>query len=128
MSEGLFETLKMPVFTKTENGADILGLSKEKADRHNTGKKRWSLVHFKSLEPMVDVLEFGAKKYAPENWKKGLNRKEILESTQRHLAAMIDGEVIDPESNLLHSGHIQCNMQFYNYMLDNNLGGEEPNY
>ena len=27
-----------------------------KASRFNKGKKRWSLVHYKSLEPLVDVL------------------------------------------------------------------------
>ena len=42
----------------------------EKALRHNTGKLKWGLVDFKSLEPMVEVLEFGAKKYAPFNWQK----------------------------------------------------------
>jgi hypothetical protein len=37
-------------------------------DRYNTGKTRWSLVSWKALVPMVEVLEFGAKKYAPFNW------------------------------------------------------------
>lgn len=89
--------------------------------RFNTGKLRWSLVHFKSLEPLVKVLEFGAKKYDDHNWKKGLNKKEILESTMRHLAALIDGEEFDSESGLPHIGHIQCNAMFYQYMIDNNI-------
>ena len=38
----------------------------EKALRYNKGKLKWSLVHYKSLAPMVRVLEFGALKYAPE--------------------------------------------------------------
>ena len=33
------------------------------AMRFNEGKLQWSLVHYKSLEPMIRVLEFGAKKY-----------------------------------------------------------------
>lgn len=32
--------------------------------RYNKGKLRWSLVDFKSLEPMVRVLEYGAHKYS----------------------------------------------------------------
>lgn len=99
-----------------------------RAIRYNTGKPRWSLVHFKSLIPLVRSLEFGARKYDPENWKKGLNKKELLESIQRHLAAMFDGEEIDKESGISHIGHIQCNAMFYVYMLDNNLGNEEVNY
>lgn len=86
-----------------------------KADRFNKGKRKWSLVHFKSVEPMVEVLEFGAKKYSPNNWKKGLDKQEILESMQRHLAALMDGEQVDEESGISHMGHIMCNAMFYNY-------------
>ncbi|MFW6370976.1 MAG: dATP/dGTP diphosphohydrolase domain-containing protein [Bacteroidota bacterium] len=88
---------------------------KEKALRYNEGKPKWSLVHFQSLIPMVRVLEFGAAKYAPENWKKGLDKKQILESMMRHLTAVMDGEETDPESGISHMGHIQCNAMFYNY-------------
>jgi len=87
----------------------------EKALRYNEGKVKWSLVHFKSLEPMVRVLEAGAKKYSPDNWKKGLDKKEILESMMRHLTALIDGENCDPGTGLPHMGHIQCNALFFNY-------------
>jgi hypothetical protein len=86
-----------------------------KAMRHNGGKPKWSLVHFDSMLPMVEVLEFGANKYSPNNWMKGLDKKEILESTMRHLAALMDGEEVDPESLLSHMGHIQCNAMFYNF-------------
>ena len=86
-----------------------------KAMRFNDGKLKWSLVHFKSLEPMVKVLMFGAKKYDAHNWKKGLDRDEILESMMRHLAAIIDGEENDPESGISHMGHIMCNAMFYQY-------------
>jgi len=87
----------------------------EKALRYNSGKRKWSLVDFKSIEPMVEVLEFGAKKYAPDNWKKGLDKKEILESMMRHLTRLMDGELEDAESGISHMGHIMCNAMFYNY-------------
>lgn len=87
----------------------------EKALRYNKNKPKWSLVHFKSLEPLPRVLEFGAKKYAVDNWKKGLPLDEILDSMQRHLAAIIDGEEYDVESKLPHIGHIMCNAMFYSY-------------
>jgi hypothetical protein len=87
--------------------------------RFNSGKLRWSLVHFGSLEPMVRALEFGARKYDDHNWKKGLPPKEILESMQRHLAALIDGERLDPETGLPHIGHVQCNAMFYSYFTEN---------
>lgn len=88
----------------------------EKGTRYNEGKPKWSLVHYQSLEPMIRVLEFGANKYGVGNWQKGLNKKEILESLQRHLAALMDGEEFDSETGISHMGHIQCNAMFYNYM------------
>ena len=99
----------------TEENLKKMIESGEKALRYNEGKPQWSLVHFKSLEPMVRVLEFGAKKYARKNWQKPLDPDEILESMQRHLAALFDGEEFDSESGISHMGHIQCNAMFYNY-------------
>ena len=87
----------------------------EKALRYNEGKPKWHLVHYNSIIPMIKVLEFGALKYAPENWKKPMDLKEILNSMQRHLAALMDGEDIDSESGISHMGHIQANAMFYNY-------------
>lgn len=86
-----------------------------KADRFNEGKTQWGLIHFGSLTPMVKVLEFGAKKYSPDNWKNQMDKTKILESSMRHLAALIDGEILDPESGLPHAAHIQCNMMFFNF-------------
>ena len=90
-------------------------MSEEKGTRHNQGKPRWSLVHYDSLVPMIRVLEYGADHYGIGNWQKGLDSKEILESLQRHLAALMDGEEVDKESGLPHMGHIQANALFYNY-------------
>jgi hypothetical protein len=90
-------------------------MSNEKALRYNQGKLKWSLVDFKSIEPLVQVLMFGAEKYAPENWKNKMDLNEILDSAQRHLASMMDGELFDPESKEFHAGHIFCNMMFWVY-------------
>ena len=87
----------------------------EVALRYNSGKAQWGLVHFKSLDPMVKVLEFGAKKYEPNNWKKKMDRTKLLESAQRHLAALIDGEDVDPETGESHIGHLMCNAMFFSY-------------
>lgn len=88
-------------------------------DRYNQGKIQWGLVPQKSLIPMVRVLEFGARKYSPWNWAKGLPTVEICESLKRHLDAFLAGEDNDPESGLSHIGHIQCNALFLSYMMEN---------
>lgn len=101
-----------------ETATGIRSSVEDKAMRFNAGKLKWSLVHFKSLEPLVKVLMFGAEKYSPDNWKKGLDPKEIMESMMRHVTAIMDGEINDPESGLPHIGHIMCNSMFYSYFAD----------
>lgn len=84
----------------------------ESALRYNASKPKYSLLSLKEMEQGVKVLEFGANKYARDNWKKGLKLSEILDSMMRHIAALQSGEWIDPESGLPHIGHIQCNALF----------------
>ncbi len=50
-----------------------------------------------------------------DNWKKGLDLNQILESISRHLFALMSGEIIDPESGQFHIGHIQANCMFWQY-------------
>jgi hypothetical protein len=91
--------------------------------RYNQGKVEWSLVDYKSLEPMVRVLEYGVEKYARNNWKKGMPATQIIESMLRHTYKLLEGELVDPESGIEHIGHIQCNAMFLSYVLS-----EKPEY
>lgn len=84
----------------------------KKALRYNENKVEWSLVDWKSLEPMVKVLMYGSKKYAPDNWKKGQDLRSLSSCLMRHLVAFMDGEDIDPESGEHHLGHVMCNAMF----------------
>jgi len=68
----------------------------EQAVRYNTGKRRWTLVDFKSLESMVEVLEYGENKYDKWNWMKGMPVSAVSESLLRHMFAFLDGEDKDP--------------------------------
>lgn len=88
---------------------------RKQATRHNKGKLEWSLLHYKSLEPLIKVLMFGANKYSRDNWKLGQDPKKVLESLQRHVAALMDGETNDSESGLPHIGHVMANAMFYSY-------------
>jgi hypothetical protein len=93
--------------------------------RFNQHKLRWSLVDFDSLTEMLLVLEFGAEKYAPNNWRKGLHREEILESVQRHLIELFENKEMDGESKLHHMGHIMCNAMFYLHHAKNGTFSKE---
>ena len=105
-----------------QEGDESMEVSEEinpqrQALRYNQGKLKWSLIDFKSLEGLVEVLEYGANKYAPDNWKKGMPVKEVAESLMRHLFAFLDGEDVDPESGCRHISHVMCNAMFIEFIL-----------
>lgn len=96
----------------SEDWQQKMDTSNNQADRFNEGKPEYSYIDLSCLEPCARVLEFGARKYSRNNWKKGMPLNKIVDSMLRHIAALQRGEWIDPESGLPHIGHIQCNALF----------------
>jgi hypothetical protein len=94
-------------------------------DRYNTGKRKWGLLSFKALEPLVKVLEFGASKYAPYNWAKGLSFTETFECLQRHVIAWYNGEDNDPETGHSHMAHVLCNAMFLMHFIVTGTGTDD---
>lgn len=96
-------------------------LMKTEAVKADDGKPDWSLVPFESLEGMVKVLQFGAKKYDSWNWTTGGGFKwmRLFGSTMRHMFAWARGQDLDPESGLSHIYHAQCNLLFLAHYVDN---------
>lgn len=92
--------------------------------RFNQGKPQWTLMDAKSMEPMIQVLMYGAKKYDRDNWKKACpKRLDLMDSLMRHVMAIVAGEQIDSESGLPHIGHLMCNAMFYSYW-EQKTGGQ----
>lgn len=91
------------------------------ATRENQGKLEWSLLDFKSLEPLAKVMMFGKNKYSRDNWKKGFIKTELLDSLMRHVIALQSGEEIDPEHNISHVGGVLFNAMCYEYCRINNM-------
>lgn len=84
------------------------------ANRYDDGKRLWHLLPTAATEAVIEVLEYGAKKYGDNNWRTApfLTRNQIVNSLKRHQAAIDKGELTDPESNLFHSAHVACNALF----------------
>lgn len=103
---------KMITCSVPRTGKDVK--TTEAGTRHNSGKTQLSYILDAdiAMKGMCDVFEFGAKKYERNNWKKGLNTKEVMDSLLRHLTSYASGEVLDPESGLPHIDHITCNAVF----------------
>lgn len=77
--------------------------------KYDNDKPQWSLLPFKALKEVVDVLTYGAKKYAPDNWKKVPNAKQrYIDAGFRHFTAYAAGEKLDPETGKSHLAHAMC--------------------
>lgn len=83
----------------------------------NTGAKREKLnsIRYDYMPSRIvndayaRVASFGAKKYEPWNWAKGLPMSQIKSSLERHLWAYFEGEDKDDESKLSHLDHVLWN-------------------
>lgn len=62
------------------------------------------------FEPCARVFDYGRRKYAEWNWAKGMAWSIPIACAARHLIAIQNGEVDDPESGLPHRGHAACNI------------------
>lgn len=82
---------------------------KEKGLRFNQGKLRYDLLEPLAIEELVKVFTKGAEKYAPNNWKKGMEWSKVLASLKRHIAAFEKGEDIDKETSCYHMAHAAWN-------------------
>jgi len=83
------------------------------AARYNSGKPELSyLLDFpKAVVSLARVCEYGANKYARDNWKKGGKPDaEYVDAALRHLLKYWNGERVDKESGCLHVAHAVWNM------------------
>lgn len=80
--------------------------------KDNRGKSRVDLIPVEALELTGRVLEYGARKYKPDNWRLGLRYSDTMASLLRHLYAFQRGEDLDPETELPHLGHAMCQLLF----------------
>lgn len=79
-------------------------------------KLRMDLLDPVALEGLSAVLTFGAKKYAPDNWRGGIAYRRLIGALFRHGFAFLRGEDLDPESGLPHIDHLGACWMFLSYM------------
>lgn len=89
--------------------------------KFDAGKPTTALLPSKPLLEIAKVLDYGARKYAPHNWRKGISYTRVLSAAQRHMWAWNDGETVDKETNLNHIAHAACNLLF---LLEYQLSGK----
>lgn len=79
-------------------------------------KPRMDLIDAFALEELAKVLTFGAVKYAPNNWRKGITFGRLLAASFRHLVAILRGQDRDEETGLYHAAHLMCCAMFLVWM------------
>ena len=77
--------------------------------RDDQGKPEFNLIPSDGLRELGRVFTFGAGKYAPYNWERGMAWSRCYNSLLRHLYAYWDGERNDPETGLHHMAHCAWN-------------------
>lgn len=80
--------------------------------KDDTGKLPWQLVPWDSVRAIVEVLKFGAGKYAPRNWELGMDWDRPFAACIRHLTAWWEREPADPETGFSHLWHAGCCIVF----------------
>lgn len=85
----------------------------EVGKKFDGGKRDWSLLLGEALLPAVqstlDVLIFGAQKYAPDNWKKVPDaKKRYYNALLRHITDWQLGKKVDEDSHLPTLAHVCC--------------------
>jgi len=92
--------------------------------RHNKGKPQLTYVLSApaACVQIATVMEVGRQKYELDNWKKGFDKKEGLDSVLRHIMAHLNGHVYDPETELRHLSLALAGLLMYvdNEVLDRN--------
>lgn len=68
-------------------------------------QERWELLPFPALDEVARVYGYGARKYAPDNWRKGYSWRLSLGALCRHIALWASGQSVDPETGCHHLAH-----------------------
>lgn len=98
-----------PCVDCTAEGNKFIAKSQVTGVKYDKDKPQWSLLPFKALTEVVEVLTYGAKKYAPDNWKKVPDaRRRYIDAGFRHFTAYASGEARDPETGKHHLAHAIC--------------------
>lgn len=108
MSDGMHDARNL-IKTTRSLMADSLPVEGIKFD---SDKPQLALIPAEAITQLGNVLSYGAKKYAPQNWREGIAFTRVISAAMRHLVAISDGEDIDKESGLKHAAQVMANMAF----------------
>jgi hypothetical protein len=89
--------------------------------KYDGGKQRYDLLAPEALAGLVDVLTYGATKYADRNWEKGITYGRVFAAAMRHLWAWWFRREPDSETQLSHLDHAACCIHFLSAYTKRNM-------
>lgn len=84
----------------------------DKGSKYDDNKPDHSLFSEDWLDEVARVLTFGKKKYAADNWRRGIEQRRLIAAARRHINDFSRGQDLDNESNLAHLAHASCCLMF----------------
>lgn len=106
-------TCSIDWFLERYHKIEIVEIPSEQGCKDDSAKRRYSLLPKGAVNSVVDVLEFGSKKYADNNWQKVPDAKtRYYDAAMRHLDAWFNGDLKDAETGLPHLAHAICCLMF----------------
>lgn len=85
--------------------------------KYDDGKLPIDLVSPYFITATAEVLAFGAQKYQPYNWAKGILFSRVFSALQRHLWDWYMRDDLDEETRLNHLGHACCCLMFLTHYV-----------
>jgi hypothetical protein len=96
--------------------------------KFDNGKISFALVPWVGVKAVAQILNYGAKKYAPRNWEMGMDWSRPYDGALRHLSSWWEGEDKDPDTGMSHLWHAACNLFFLIAYEDRKVGKDDrPN-
>lgn len=106
-----FDESRIDRIAQSDGSGDHYGVSD--GSKFDTDKPMMGLIPPLAEEALARVLTFGAKKYAPDNWRKVEDKdRRYMDAMLRHLNAHRRGEKADPETGESHLAHAACCVMF----------------
>lgn len=108
--------------TKWRFNSQIPATKKEDMPGYKTDedKVQYRYLTREALEGTSKVLMFGANKYTPRNWEKGMSYMRVYDALMRHMFAWRSGEDLDPETGINHLHHAACCLLFLQTYVERN--------
>lgn len=79
--------------------------------KHDQEKPDMSCLSPIAMVKVAQVMTFGKRKYAKDNWRGGISYTRLIAASLRHIFSYLGGESLDPETGVSHLAHAICDLQ-----------------